>query len=148
MKVILTRIDDAFHFEAKNEDGCIVHMDAAEKMGGKNQGVRPMQMLLMAAAGCSAIDIISILKKQKQEISSFEIEVTGEREKITAEKGAAAVFTDIEIFFNLKGKIDFRKAQRAVELSIEKYCSAIKTLRLAGAEIKYKLRVNDQFTNP
>ena len=100
-----------------------------------------MQMLLMAAAGCAAIDIISILKKQRQEISDFEIEADGERETPAA-KGEAAVFKDVNIHFKLKGKVDLEKAKRAVELSMEKYCSASKTLKLAGAKIKYKVSVN------
>lgn len=142
MKVKLKRIDNAFHFEAKNEDGITVHIDAAKKNGGSNLGVRPMQMLLMAAAGCAAIDIIGILKKQKQEISDFNIEVEGEREKAPLLRGEAAVFTDIKIHFRLKGKIDLEKAKRAAVLSMEKYCSASKTLRLAGAKIEYSVSVN------
>ena len=143
MKISLKRIDDAFNFEAKNEDGKTVLIDAAEKIGGKNQGVRPMQMLMMAAAGCAAIDIISILKKQKQEIIDFEIEADGERETPTL-KGEAAVFKDVNILFRLTGKIDPEKAKRAVELSMEKYCSASKTLRLAGAKINYTVSVNEK----
>jgi len=143
MKISLKRIDDAFNFEAKNEDGRTVLIDAAEKIGGRNQGVRPMQMLLMAAAGCAAIDIISILKKQRQEISDFEMDVDGEREYPPL-KGEAAVFKDVCIHFKLKGKIDAEKAKRATELSMEKYCSASKTLRLAGAKIKYEVFVNNQ----
>ena len=143
MKISLKRLDDAFHFEAKNEDGRTVHIDAAEKIGGKNQGVRPMQMLLMGTAGCAAIDIVSILKKQRQEISDFEIEVDGERE-VSSVKGEAAVFKEVNIYFKLKGKIDSEKAKRATELSMEKYCSASKTLRLAGAKIVYKIFVNEK----
>ena len=94
MKISLKRIDDAFHFEAKNDEGRTVHMDAAEKIGGRNQGVRPTQMLLMALAGCSAIDIVNILKKQRQQIDDFQIEVDGEQEDL---KDAAKVFTDIKI---------------------------------------------------
>lgn len=143
MKISLKRIDDAFNFEAKNEDGRTVLIDAAEKTGGRNQGVRPMQMMLMAAAGCAAIDIVSILRKQKQEISDFEIEVDGEREAPPL-KGEAAVFKNVKIDFKLKGKIDLEKAKRATELSMEKYCSASKTLRLAGAKINYTISVNEK----
>lgn len=136
MKISLKRLDDAFHFEAKNEDGRTVQMDAAEKIGGRNQGVRPTQMLLMSLAGCSGIDIINILKKQKQQINDFQAEVDGEQENV---QDAAKVFTDIKIKFMLKGNIDPQKAKRAVELSMEKYCSVEKTLRLAGAKIEYQI---------
>lgn len=139
MKISLKRIDDAFNFEAKNEDGKIVLMDAAEKIGGKNRGVRPTQMLLMALAGCSAIDIINILKKQRQQIDDFQAEVDGQQEDL---KDAAKVFTDIHVVFRLRGNIESEKAKRAVELSMEKYCSVEKTLRLAGAKITHAVFVN------
>ena len=140
MKISLKRIDDAFNFEAVNEDGKTVLIDAAEKIGGRNQGVRPTQMLLMALAGCSGIDIVSILKKQKQQIDDFQIEVEGEREDIKEE--VAKVFADIKVHFLLQGSIEPGKAQRAVQLSMEKYCSVEKTLRLAGAKINYKISIN------
>lgn len=141
MKINLKRLDDAFHFEASNEDGRIVQMDAAEKIGGHNKGVRPMQMVLMALAGCSGIDVINILKKQKQLITDFSVEVEGEQEKL---EDAARVFTDINVRFYLKGKIEPAKAKRAVELSMEKYCSVEKTLRLAGARINYQISLNGE----
>jgi putative redox protein len=141
MKISLKRLDDAFHFEAKNEDGKTVHMDASEKIGGHNLGVRPTQMLLMALAGCSGIDIINILKKQRQDIKDFSAEVEGEQENL---KDEAKVFTDIKVKFSLKGNIDSQKAKRAAELSMEKYCSVEKTLRLAGAKITYKVFVNEK----
>jgi putative redox protein len=141
MKISLKRLDDAFHFEAKNEDGLTVQMDAAEKIGGHNKGVRPTQMLLMSLAGCSGIDVINILKKQKQELDDFQVEVEGEQENV---QDAAKVFTDINVVFMLKGKVEPQKAKRAVELSIEKYCSVEKTLRLAGAKIGYKVILNGE----
>ena len=66
MRIVLERIDDAFHFEAKNEDGKIVDIDGAPAIGGHNMGVRPMQLLIMGLGGCSAIDVVLILQKQKQ----------------------------------------------------------------------------------
>ena len=141
MKIALKRIDDAFHFEARNEDGLTVQMDAAVKIGGHNKGVRPTQLLLMSLAGCSGIDIINILKKQKQEIDDFQVEVEGEQENI---QDAAKVFTDITLRFLLKGNIEPQKVKRAVELSMEKYCSVEKTLRLAGAKIVYQIFLNGE----
>lgn len=142
MKISLKRMDDAFHFEAKNEDGKTVQIDAAETIGGRNQGVRPTQMLLMSLAGCSGIDIVNILKKQKQQIDDFQIEVEGEREDLKEE--VAKIFTDINVHFLLKGGIEPGKAKRAVQLSMEKYCSVEKTLRLAGAKIGYKISINGE----
>lgn len=139
MRIELKRLDDAFHFEAISETGNIAHMDGSENIGGSNKGVRPMQMLLMGLGGCSAIDIVMILKKQKQTIESFEISIDGERQK----DKEPSLWETIQIHFKLKGTIDEEKAERAVQLSMEKYCSVAKTLELAGALITYKVSVNE-----
>src|SRR5204862_8321580 len=104
---------------AVNEGGNELVMDAARDIGGNESGFRPMQMLLAAVGGCSAIDVILILKKQKQEIESFEVEVEGEREKIEE----YSLFREIVLHFKMKGKIEKEKAERAVQLSVDKYCS-------------------------
>jgi putative redox protein len=124
MKISLKRIDDAFHMEAKNEDGCTIETDGSPEIGGKNNGMRPMQLLLAAAGSCSSIDIISILKKQKQNLEDIQIEVTAEREK----DKAPSLFTDIHIHFMLKGDLAEEKVRRAVDLSIDKYCSVVRIL--------------------
>lgn len=139
MKIELKRLDDAFHFEAKNESGNVAYMDASPDHGGHNKGIRPMQMLLMGVGGCSAIDIVMILKKQKQVIESFEISIDGEREQGTE----PSLWKKIVLDFKLTGKIDKEKAERAVQLSIGKYCSVSKTLELAGAQITYRVSVNE-----
>ena len=124
MKITLKRLDDAFHLEALNEDGCKIETDGSPAIGGSNKGMRPMQLLLAAAGSCSSIDIISILKKQKQKLKDLEVEVTGEREQ----DKVPALFTDIHIHFKLYGEVTEEKAKRAVDLSMEKYCSVVKTL--------------------
>lgn len=138
MRIELNRLDDAFHFEAKNETGNIAFMDAGENIGGHNKGVRPMQMLLMGLGGCSAIDIVLILKKQKQIIESFEISIDGEREK----EKEPSLWETIQVHFKFTGQIDKEKAERAVQLSMDKYCSVSKTLEIAGAKISYKVSIN------
>ncbi|MEO6301807.1 MAG: OsmC family protein [Bacteroidia bacterium] len=137
MKINIKRIDDDFKMEAVNEEGNTLLMDGALDIGGHGQGMRPMQLLLSALGGCSAIDVILILKKQKQEITSFEIEVDGDREKIAD----YSLFSDIILHFKIKGKVDKDKAERAVKLSVEKYCSVSKTLE-PTAKITYKVTVN------
>lgn len=137
MKIVIKRTDDDFGMEAKNEDGNIITMDGPPNLGGHNSGFRPTQLLLAAVGGCSAIDVVMILKKQKQRIDSFEIEVDGEKEKVEE----YSLFKDITIHFKLKGKIELEKAERAVQLSIEKYCSVSKTLE-PTAKISYKVSVN------
>lgn len=137
MKINIKKIDDDFGMEAVNEDGNTLLMDGATDIGGHGKGMRPMQLLLAAVGGCSAIDVILILKKQKQIIESFEVEVDGEREKIEDYN----LFRDICLHFKIKGKVDLDKAERAVKLSIEKYCSVSKTLE-PTAKITYKVSIN------
>lgn len=137
MKINIKRIDDDFNMEATNEDGNTLLMDGAPDIGGHGKGMRPMQLLLVAVGGCSAIDVILILKKQKQIIESFEIEVEGEKEKIED----YSLFKDICLHFKIKGQVDLDKAEHAVKLSIEKYCSVSKTLE-PTAKITYKVTVN------
>jgi putative redox protein len=139
MRIELKQLDNAFHFEAKDESGHSVHMDAGKDTGGNDKGVRPMQMLLMGLGGCSAIDIVMILKKQKQVVESFEISIDGERE----EGKDPSLWKTIQIHFKLKGQIEKEKAERAVALSMTKYCSVSKTLEIAGAAITYKVSVNE-----
>lgn len=138
MKVALQRVDDAFNMEAIDEAGHKVLMDAAEASGGKGNGVRPMQMLLMGLGGCSAIDVAMILKKQRQEVTDFRIEVEGEREK----GKEPSLWEDVHLVFHLAGKIDADKAERAVELSMNKYCSVAETLRQGKTKLTWEVKVN------
>lgn len=138
MKVTLKRTDDAFQFEAKDANGKTVVFDAGPKTGGKSNGVSPMQTLLMAAGGCSAIDVILILRKQKQEITGFDIEIDGEREP----DKEPSLWQTVHLLFKLEGTIDAEKAKRAVQLSMEKYCSVVKTLEGAGANISWEVQLN------
>lgn len=137
MKINIKRIDDDFNMEASNSDGNIILMDGSKEIGGHGKGMRPMQLLLTAVGGCSAIDVIMILKKQKQLIESFEVDVEGEREKIED----YSLYRNIVLHFKLKGNIDTDKAERAIKLSLDKYCSVSKTLE-PTAKITYKLTVN------
>jgi putative redox protein len=138
MKISLQRLDDAFNMEAVDEAGHKVLMDSSVENGGKNNGVRPMQMLLMGLGGCSAIDVAMILKKQRQEIKDFRIEIEGEREK----GKEPSLWETAHVIFHLTGDIDPDKAARAVELSMNKYCSVAETLRSAGANLTWETRVN------
>lgn len=122
MEVVLNRLDQDFHFEAKGSSPIPVHIDAAEGIGGHNAGARPMELLLMGLGGCTAIDVILILKKQRQVVEDFQIRVSGDREKI--EGTEKTPFRQINIQFELKGQIDGAKALKAIQMSMDKYCSA------------------------
>ena len=136
IKIELERLNDGFHMEARNEQGNTVQMDASPDIGGGNMGMRPMQMLLAAMAGCSAIDVISILKKQRQDLKDIKVTITGEREKDVT----PSLYTDVHAHFKLFGNLDADKAQKAVSLSIDKYCSVSKTIE-KSAKITYSVEV-------
>ncbi len=139
MKVTLQRINDDYYFELLNERGHKVYLDNKKEFGGHDLASSPMELLLMGVAGCSAIDIISILKKQKQTITNYYAEVTGVRIPI----GEAKPFKSIVVTVFLEGDIIIEKAQKAARLSFEKYCSVSKTLA-PSVEIKYQIKVNEK----
>src|SRR6478752_1662171 len=114
--VELSRVQNEYGFEATDAYGHTVKMDTSPDSGGQNYGVRPMQMLLMGLAGCSAIDVISILKKQRQEVKDYKMVVNGERE---AGK-EPSLWKTIDVEFHIYGDVDEDKAKRAVELSVDK----------------------------
>ncbi|MDB4926488.1 OsmC family protein [Mucilaginibacter sp.] len=134
----LSRVHGDFGFAATDENGHTVNMDSSPESGGQNYGVRPMQMLLMGLGGCSAIDVIAILKKQRQEVKDYKMVINGERE---AGK-EPSLWKEINIVFHLYGDIDLDKAKKAAELSVNKYCSVGATLNKAGAEIKWQVFVH------
>lgn len=136
MKIEINRLNDGFHLEAVNENGNTIHFDASPDIGGTNQGMRPMQVVLSALGSCSAIDIINILKKQKQELKDIKIIVTGEREK----DAVPSLFVETHTHFKLYGKLDKDKVQKAVSLSVEKYCSVAKTLEKT-AKVTYSFEI-------
>lgn len=139
IKIELNRLNDAYHMEAVNEQGNTLQMDGATEIGGSNLAFRPMQMLLAAMGGCSAIDVISILKKQRQDLKDIKVTITGEREKDVV----PSLYTEVHAHFKLFGNLDPDKAQKAVDLSIEKYCSVSKTLE-KSARITYSVEVINQ----
>ena len=135
----INRVEGDFGFEAKDANGHIVRLDTSDETGGINFGIRPMQLLLMGLGGCSGIDIVSILKKQRLTIEGFSIKIQGEREK----GKEPSLWESVHIDFKLKGNIGQQKAERACALSINKYCSVAETLRRSGTKITWKVIVNN-----
>lgn len=111
-------------FTATNPSGASITIDGPPEMGGENAGLRPMETLLSALASCSALDIIHIMKKQRQDMQSLEVDVTGDRAD-----SIPAVFTKIHLRFIARGPIELDKLERAVALSMEKYCSVTRMLQ-------------------
>jgi putative redox protein len=134
MEIELNLLNDAFHFEAKNEQGNTISIDASPAIGGENKGPRPMELLIMGLGGCSGIDVLSILRKQKINPTFFKIKLHAEREK----DAVPSLFTDIVLEFIFNKEVDPSKAERAVQLSMDKYCSVAKTLEKT-AKITYKI---------
>ncbi len=136
MNIKLKLVNHAYHFEAVNEQGNTVNLDANPAIGGENMGFRPMETLLAGLGGCSAIDILSILRKQQEVIDDFKIEINATRR----EQEVPAIFEQINIQFIVKGKVDEEKLKRALKLTFEKYCSVANILgRSATINFSYIL---------
>lgn len=125
MEIHLRRIDDAYLMESVNENGNIVHTDGSSEIGGGNQAFRPMQLMLAGLGSCSAIDIIHLLRKQRQPLEDIRIKVEGEREK----DKVPSLFTDIHIHYTLVGDLDIKNVERAITLSMDKLCSVAQILK-------------------
>jgi len=142
MKATIKWVDGAM-FVGESGSGHSVVMDGPEDIGGRNMGVRPMEMLLLGVGACSSIDVVSILKKARQQVSHCEAQVSA-----TRVDAVPAVFETIHLHFTVKGRdLDEAKVRRAVELSAEKYCSASIMLQKAGVAMTHDFEiVNDQTT--
>jgi len=138
VKVELERVNGAFGFEAKDSNGRTIKIDTSPETGGENFGVRPMQLLLMGLGGCSGIDILSILKKQRQNVTDFRMRIEGEREP----GKDPSLWKKIVLVFEFSGEVDKEKAEKACALSMEKYCSVSETLKRAGALLSWKVVIN------
>ncbi|MCH9742809.1 MAG: OsmC family protein [Proteobacteria bacterium] len=106
-------------FLGKSGSGHAVVMDGPPEAGGQNLGVRPMEMLLLGMGGCASFDVVSILEKMQQPVTACVAELQAERAEVEPK-----TFTKINIHFKISGAVDASKAERAVKLSAEKYCSA------------------------
>ena len=141
MTIALTEPD--FGLTATDIMNHSMQIDIPVDQGGKGNGFRPMQILLAALGSCSAMDIVSILKKQRQELDALTISIDGEREK----GKEPSVWETLDMQFTMNGQLDPAKACRAAELSVNKYCSVAETLRRAGATITWNVIVNGNPVN-
>ncbi len=125
MKISLNRVNKDYLFEATSSNNLNVLMDNKSKSEGKVEGISPMEVLLMGVAGCSSIDIVSILNKQRINPIILRMEVEGIRDA----DAVPAPFQGINVTLFLEGEhITPEKAKRAVQLSFDKYCSVSKSL--------------------
>lgn len=116
-EINLKRIS-GYKFEASNSLGKTAILDGPAKIGGSDDGLRPMEMLLIGLAGCSSFDVLHTLEKSRQEVKDLNVSVKGER----ADE-IPAVYTHIKVHFTATGNVELKRLERAVALSMEKYCS-------------------------
>ena len=121
-------------FLGETPSGHQIQMDASEEVGGQNSGARPTELVLSAVAGCTGIDIISILQKMRLEPTSFHMDVKGDRAENHPKR-----FTHIHIHYALEGDLPEEKVVRAIQLSNEKYCSVSRSL---NAEMTTSFSIN------
>ncbi len=130
MEIHLKRIA-GYKFEAANSAGKTAVLDGPHSIGGGEDGLRPMEMVLIGLAGCSSFDILQYLEKARQTVKNFEVTVKAKRAETIP-----AVFTEINIYFEASGIIEIDKFKRAAQLSMEKYCSVARMLEKT-ARIQY-----------
>jgi len=136
MKATIKWVDGAM-FVGESGSGHSVVMDGPEDSGGRNMGIRPMEMLLIGLGACSSFDVVNILQKGRQSVTDCRTELAAERAD-----AVPAVFERIHLHFVVSGKgLDAEKVKRAVELSAEKYCSASIMLGKAGVAITHDFEV-------
>jgi len=130
-------------FVAESATGHGIVIDGAPESGGRNMGMRPMELVALGVGSCSSYDVVSILKKARQEITSCEAEIVTKRVDATP-----AVFESIHLQFKVAGKdLNEKQVERAIELSAEKYCSASIMLKNAGVEITHAFEIVDSETS-
>ena len=137
------KLVDGMMFVGESGSGHAVVMDGAPEYGGRNLGIRPMEMLLIGLGGCTAFDVVQILRKGREQVSDCEVEVTAERAETEPK-----VFTKIHLEYRVRGRdLAPAKVERAIQLSKEKYCSASIMLG-AVAEITHSWTALDEAAEP
>ncbi|NND06111.1 MAG: OsmC family protein [Saprospiraceae bacterium] len=136
VKITTNRHSGTFHLRSTNAGGLTVDTDGSPEIGGSDQGFRAMELLLASLASCSAIDVLLILKKQRQTCEDIKIVVTADR--VSVDKHSE--FRNIHLHFELFGDIKETKAKKAIELSLDSYCSVAQILK-KSAEISYDFSI-------
>ncbi len=130
------KFTDGMQFVGEADSGHAIIMDGPPEVGGKNTGLRPTELLLIGTGGCSGMDVISILRKKKQEVNSLEINVSGIKTEEHPKK-----FKEIDIEFIVKGRnISEEAVKKAVQLSMDRYCSVKFTLE-GTAKFTYTYKI-------
>jgi len=118
MKLHLKQCEKPYVFDLKNENGTICKIDSSKDIGGKNKGLTPMELLAGALAACISIDVLMILNKQHIEPKKYAVSIDA-----TKKNSVPSPFEKIHLIFSIDMEIDLLKVERAIKLSIDKYCS-------------------------
>ena len=137
MEINLIRKSGKFNFEAKNESGFAVELDAKPAIGGEGKGFRPMEMMLVGLGGCSGIDMVNMLTKQKEPLSDVKINIKATRK----DEEMPPIFDVIDIHFDLFGELNTTKVERALQMTFDKYCSVANILS-RSATINFTYTIN------
>jgi putative redox protein len=124
MKVFLRKINNRVLFEASNSRGHTINIEGSRDIGGEDSAPSPTELLLMSQAGCTAIDVVELLKKMRQPLEHLEIETEGHR----AQDQVPKIFTGIHLHYKIYGNVQPEKADKAISMSIEKYCTISKMI--------------------
>ncbi len=123
MKLELNRVEKPYVFQVENETGVVTTIDASDKIGGLNKGLRPMEMLAASLAGCAAIDVLAILEKKRISTEDFRIDIKGKRSA-----DLPSVFEWINLNFNVDKEISVEVLSKTIELVLVRYCSVASSL--------------------
>lgn len=137
MEINLIRKSGKFNFEASNETGFTVELDAKPAIGGEGKGFRPMEMMLIGLGGCSGIDMVNILTKQKERLDDVKINIKATRK----DEEMPPIFDVIDIHFDLSGELNTAKVERALQMTFDKYCSVANILS-RSATINFTYTIN------
>lgn len=130
---------DGRMFLGESGSGHAVVMDGPPDHGGRNMGVRPMEMILLGVGGCATFDVVSILEKSRQAVTDCRVELNAERAE-----GVPSPFTKIDMRFIVTGKaLKEKQVEKAVSMSAEKFCSASIMLREAGVEMTHSFAIEE-----
>lgn len=136
MQISLQLSPDGRAMLGQDEAGNEIRLSLPESAGGDASGFRAMQLMIVSLGACASVDVLTILKKQRQQVDDLRIEIDAER----YHQPLPAPWQKAHLVFTFYGKVDPQKAEKAVEMSIRKYCSASETLRLAGATITWEIK--------
>ncbi len=128
------RFIDGMQFVATSASGHAIVLDTTEDVGGHDTGPRPMELLLIALGGCTGMDVVSILRKMQVNFTRFEMAIEGERAPEHPK-----YFTKIKVLYKIWGDVPHEKLKRAIDLSLEKYCSVTNSLKAA---VSYEYQIN------